>query len=122
MRTLGVHAKNHTHTMNGLTWVRAHPTHTHTQDPDELTGAESMIKNATDSVGNLDIGWLPQKISHRMQLKGVEADLEDQNDIIKDLKEDIFVKLDAQNEVVNNRLVVIEEKLKNLTKGGTNGS
>ena len=95
--------------------MRAH-LRTYTQDPDELTGAESMIKNATDSVGNLDIGWLPEKISYRMQLKGVEADLEDEGDMILDLKSDIFEKLNAQEKVYDSRLAMIEKTLNKLNK------
>jgi len=86
--------------------------HLKTKDRDELTGAESMIYDKIKSTQSLDISWLPEKISYKMQLANIEADLEDQGDIIADLKSDMFEETRSQTAALEKKVGELEQLIR----------
>ena len=79
-----------------------------------------MIYESIKSTQSLDISWLPEKISYKMQLNKVEADLEDQGDIIADLKDDVFVETRAQAASLAKKVDALEKFIKQQFKKAEN--
>ena len=75
-----------------------------------------MIYESIKSLQSLDISWLPEKISYKMQLNEVEADLEDQGDIIADLKSDMFEETRAQTEALKKQVSDLEQLIRQQFK------